>query len=471
MNQFFISLFYFVIVIGFMVLIHEFGHYAVAKLLGVRVEQFAIGFGKRLFGFRRGGTDYRINALPFGGYVKMSGENPMDERSGDPREFMSHSRWHRFLIAIAGPVMNILLAIVLLTGVYMLHSEYAAFMDEPAVVGEVDPNSPAAKIGIQHGDRIVQIDGIQNPTWEQVRNEDALSPNQPLRVSIERGNRRFEKQIVPQLTTVNEVGSSGWYPDEPIVVSHLESGLPAANAGIKDGDRIVAMNGEPLGSIATMIQRLQRTKDTPVEFTVSRGDQMLKFMVRPVLTGAPRSSTPATQGWFDSLLRKIGLAPAKPKTVEAEHYRIGFTGGSPVKVGRLPFKKAFKRSLAENKTNSLVLFDLLGKLVQRKASLKTVSGPIGIAQIAGAAAQEKGWAPLLIICSVISLNLGIFNLLPIPIMDGGVILLLFIESLMRRDISLHIKERIYQAAFVFLILFAAVVIYNDIAKTIAQSLP
>ncbi len=135
MNQFFISLFYFVIVIGFMVLIHEFGHYAVAKLLGVRVEQFAIGFGKRLFGFRKGETDYRINALPFGGYVKMSGENPMDERSGDPREFMSHSRWHRFLIAIAGPVMNILLAIVLLTGVYMVHSEYASFMDDPAIVG------------------------------------------------------------------------------------------------------------------------------------------------------------------------------------------------------------------------------------------------------------------------------------------------------------------------------------------------
>jgi regulator of sigma E protease len=469
MNQFFISLFYFVIVIGFMVLVHEFGHYAVAKLLGVRVEQFAIGFGKRLFGFRKGDTDYRINALPFGGYVKMSGENPMDVRSGDPREFMSHSRWHRFLIAIAGPVMNILLAIVLLTGVYMLHSEYAAFMDEPAVVGEVDPNSPAAKIGVQHGDRIIQIDGIQNPTWEQVRNEDALSPNQPLKVTIERGNQTFEKQIVPQLTTVNEVGSSGWYPNEPIIVSHLEQDMPAAKAGIKENDRIVAMNGEPLGSIATMIQRLQQTKDAPVEFTVSRDNQTLKFTVRPVLAGAPRSSTPAKEGWFDSLLRKIGLSPAK--TAENEHYRIGFTGGSPIKVGRLPFKEAFKRSLAENKTNSLVLFDLLGKLVQRKASLRTVSGPIGIAQIAGAAAQENGWAPLLMICSVISLNLGIFNLLPIPIMDGGVILLLFIESLMRRDISLKIKERIYQAAFVFLILFAVMVIYNDIAKTIAQRLP
>src|SRR6185312_10218500 len=144
MNQFFISLFYFVIVIGFMILIHEFGHYAVAKLLGVRVEQFAIGFGKRLFGFRRGDTDYRINVLPLGGYVKMSGENPMDSRTGDPGEFMSHPRWHRFLIAIAGPAMNIMLAIGLLAVVYMIHYEYPVFLDQPAIVAWSDADSPAS---------------------------------------------------------------------------------------------------------------------------------------------------------------------------------------------------------------------------------------------------------------------------------------------------------------------------------------
>src|ERR1700740_1990653 len=148
------------IVLGVMILIHEWGHYAVAKLLGVRVEVFSIGFGKRLLGFRRGETDYRIAAIPLGGYVKMSGENPMDERTGDPREFLSHPRWHRFLIAIAGPFMNILLAIVLLTAVYMVHYEYAAYMDQQAVVGYVEPNSPAAKAGIERGDRLVQVDGV-----------------------------------------------------------------------------------------------------------------------------------------------------------------------------------------------------------------------------------------------------------------------------------------------------------------------
>src|SRR5690348_4194017 len=156
------------VILGFMILIHEFGHYAVAKLLGVRVEQFAIGFGKRLVGFRKGETDYRINALPLGGYVKMSGENPMDERTGDPAEFMSHPRWHRFLIAIAGPAMNIILAIGLLTGVYMVHYEYPVFLDKPVVLAWVKHDSPAAKAGLQAGDKITRVEEIQNPTWEQL---------------------------------------------------------------------------------------------------------------------------------------------------------------------------------------------------------------------------------------------------------------------------------------------------------------
>lgn len=458
------------IILGFMILIHEFGHYAVAKLLGVRVEQFAIGFGKRLVGFRKGETDYRINALPLGGYVKMSGENPMDERTGDPGEFLSHPRWHRFLIAIAGPFMNILLAIVLLTGVFMVHAEYSASMDEPAVIGGVDANSPAAKLGIQHGDRIVKIGGIQNPTWEQVRNEDALNPNQPLHVVIQRGDQTFEKDIVPQPVTVNQVGSSGWFPDEPIVIAYLESGMPAAKAGLQVGDKIVAMDGKPLNSIESMVTDLQQTKSKPIDLTVNRAGKTFQVSVQPVLAGTPQTQSPARETWFTSLLRKLGFAPsAAPQ--EPEHYRIGFTGGPEVKVGKLPLHEAFVRSLDENKTNSLLLLNLVGKLVQHKVSIKTVSGPIGIAQMTGEAAQAQGWAPLLILTCIISLNLGIFNLLPIPIMDGGVILLLFIETLMGRDISLPIKERIYQAAFVFLVLFAAVVIYNDIAKTLAQRGP
>ncbi len=448
MSGFFTAVIAVGVILGFMILIHEFGHYAAAKLLGVRVEVFSIGFGKRLLGFRRGDTDYRIAAIPLGGYVKMSGENPMDERSGDPGEFLSHPRWHRFIIAIAGPAMNILLAIGLLTGVYMVHYEVPVFLDKPAVIAWIKHDSSAAKAGLQPGDRIVRIDGVENPTWEQVYLKVMLSPNQPLDVTVQRAGQTFEKQIVPKAVTSNQVGSAGWYADEAVVVGNMEADMPAAKAGIKEGDKVVAMDGKPLASIDTMIERLQETKDQPVQLTVIRNGQTLNFQVQPVL--------------------------AKTDIPSEKRYRIGFQNAAEMKVSKLSFPDAFNRSLEENKKNSVLIMRLVEKLVERKISMRAVSGPIGIAQQAGEAAQEKGWIPLLLLTCGISLNLGVFNLLPIPILDGGVILLLFVESLMRRDISLHIKERIYQAAFVFLVLFAVMVIYNDLAKTlpgVMQRLP
>src|ERR1700674_5199425 len=243
MSDFLTSLVAVVAVLGFMILIHEFGHYIVAKWLGVRVEQFAIGFGKRLLGFRKGDTDYRISAIPLGGYVKMSGENPMDERTGDPAEFLSHSRWHRFLIAIAGPAMNIVLAIFLLTAVYMVHYEYPVFMDKPAVIDGVKPNSAAALADLQPGDRIVSIDGIANPTWEQVQPRVMISPNQNLAVTVQRGEKVLEKTLVPKPVTSSEVGSAGWYPAEPVIIGRLDSDMPAVKAGMREDDRVLTMDG------------------------------------------------------------------------------------------------------------------------------------------------------------------------------------------------------------------------------------
>jgi regulator of sigma E protease len=440
MSDFLIAIAAVAVVLGFMILIHEFGHYAVAKLLGVRVEVFSIGFGKRLFGFRRGDTDYRISAIPLGGYVKMSGENPMDERTGDPAEFMSHSRWDRFLIAIAGPSMNILLAIFLLTAVYMVHYEYAVFLDKPAVIEGVKHDSPAALAGLQAGDRIVKVDGIENPTWEQLQPRVWLSPNQPLTITVQRGDQTFQKTIVPQAVTTSEVGSAGWFPEDPVVVGQLERNTPAATAGLKEDDKIVALDGKPLVSIEAMIDRLQQTKDAAVDLTVIRNGQTMNFHLSPVL--------------------------AKTEDPKEQRYRLGFVAKSEMKVTTLPFTQALSLSLKENKKYSLLILELAKKIVQGKVSLRAVSGPIGIAQDAGYAAQQKGWTPLMELTAGISLNLGIINLLPIPIMDGGVILFLFIEGLMRRDVSMRIKERVYQAAFVFLVLFAVMVIYNDIMKTL-----
>ena len=440
MPDFMISLIAVVVILGLMILIHELGHYAVAKWLGVRVEVFSIGFGKRLLGFRKGDTDYRISAIPLGGYVKMSGENPMDERTGDPAEFLSHSRWHRFLIAIAGPSMNILLAIFLLTTVYMVHYEYAVFLDKPAVIEGVKHDSAAAQAGLQPGDRIIKVDGIENPTWEQLQPRVWLSPNQPLTITIQREDQIFQKTIVPQSVTTSEVGSAGWYPEDPVIVGQIEPNTPAAKAGLKQDDRIVAVDGKPMVSIEAMIERLQQSKENPVDLTVLRGNQTLNFHLSPVL--------------------------AKTEDPKERRYRLGFLNKSETKVTTLPFTQALSLSLRENRKYSLLILELAKKIVQGKVSLRAVSGPIGIAQDAGFAAQQKGWTPLLELTAGISLNLGIINLMPIPILDGGVIFFLLIETLMGHDISLRIKERVYQAAFVFLVLFAVMVIYNDLMKTL-----
>jgi len=434
MSDFLTSLVAVVAVLGFMILIHEFGHYAVAKWLGVRVEVFSIGFGKRLLGFRRGETDYRIAAIPLGGYVKMSGENPMDARTDDPREFMNHPRWHRFLIAIAGPTMNILLAIVLLTAVYMLHYEYPAVYDQSPVIGWVLKDSAAAKAGLEIGDRITRIDGVQNPNWEQIDLKEALSPGQPLPVEIDRNGQTIEKSITPEATGPDQIGYAGWAPKETTVtITDLQPAMPAEKAGLKEGDRIIALDGKPVPALAEMVESLEVTKDKPITLTVLRDGQERTFTVQPVLAD--------------------------------RRYRIGI-GSMQMKVKTLPFAEALGLSLHENRQNALLILELVKKMVQHKISVRSIEGPIRIGQAAGEAARRKGWTPLMGLTAAISLNLGIFNLLPIPILDGGVILFLLIEGLMRRDISMNIKERVYQAAFVFLVLFAVMVIYNDLMKTI-----
>ncbi len=433
------------VVLGIMILVHEFGHYAAAKWFGVRVDVFSIGFGKRLTGFRRGGTDYRISALPLGGYVKMAGESPLESRSGAADEFMSHPRWQRFVIAIAGPAMNIILAVVLLTGVFMVHYEHPVYLDQPAVVGWVLENSPAAKSGIEQGDRIVRIEGQQNPTWEDVLLKVAIASKGPMDIAIQRGNEILEKQVQPETEGSDPYATVGWLPDQPITVTELEPNMPAAQAGLKLGDEIVAVNGTPMRSLLSVIHYLRQNGSKPVDVTAVRNGQQLSFRITPVQTEEDGQ----------------------------KNYRLGFQS-RPVQIDKLPFAQALNRSIEENKRYSLLIVDLVRKLAQHKASIKQMEGPIGIARASGDAARQPGWTPLLSLMAMISLNLGIFNLLPIPILDGGIILLLIIEGLLRREISMKIKERIYQTAFVFLILFAVVVIYNDLMKALpglAQRLP
>jgi regulator of sigma E protease len=261
-----------------------------------------------------------------------------------------------------------------------------------------------------------------------------------LKFAIERNGKVTEKVLVPEPFGRNQYGDMGWVPKESsVTLTVVEPGMPAEKAGVKVGDRILTANGEDIPALEALVQMLNRTKDQPLEMVVLRNGQKQTFTVKPT------------------------LAPAGPS--QELRYRIGIAS-VPTKVVKLNFSDALQRSLSDNKKSSFLILELLQKMVQRKVSMRQVDGPIGIGSAVGAAAREEGWTPLLLITAAISLNLGIMNLLPIPILDGGVILLLFIESLMQKEISLPIKERIYQAAFVFLVLFAVMVIYNDLVKTL-----
>jgi regulator of sigma E protease len=428
-----------IIVLGIMIVIHELGHHLVAKWCGVRVEVFSVGFGKRLFGFLHKGTDYRVSLLPFGGYVKMAGENPMESRTGDPGEFMSHPRWQRVLIAVAGPAMNILLAIAILTGVFMVNYSHPAYLEKPVHVAYVDPNSPAAAAGLLAGDRIIRIDDKMNPTWEEFMVTVYLRSPEPVSLAVQRGTEVLSIHLRPKGSNPEEgVLQLGLRPEKNNVVSDVDATLPAFKAGIQKGDEIVALNGTQTPDMLSVRQFLQANGDKEVTVTVKRESKDLQFKIVPVLSDVEGESN------------KI--------------FRLGFSAQPPVHVDKLSFPQALRRSLEENKKNSLLIATMLRKLATREVSIKKMDGPLGIARETGRAVKQEGWAPILYLMAIISLNLGIFNLLPIPILDGGLIMLTTIEGIMRRDINQRLKERIYQTAFVFLIIFAVIVMYNDVTK-------
>jgi regulator of sigma E protease len=445
------------IVLGIMVLVHEFGHFAVAKLCGIRVEVFSIGFGKRLFGFRRGDTEYQISAIPLGGYVKMSGEMnlPTDdhqaaEATDDPGNFNSHPRWQRILVALAGPVANFILAFGLMTGVSMLHNEVQQFLDGPAITDYIQSKTPAAKTGIQSGDRIVHFDTVENPTWEDVGNRSVLNLNQTIPFSFLHDGQRTDTKIFIEskgqpedFSPFDQLGFIPKMQDTPVQVNSLEANMPAITAGLKPGDKIFSIDGLHLHSVAALLTYLQAQAGKPASLVIQRN---------------------AADGTIQSVPIQIvpQLADVQDGTKD---YRLGFAPVQPpVRVERLPFGKALAASWQFNKKGSLFIVEVIKRLFTRQVSVKSLQSPIGIGQQIHQAAQMPGWMPLIGTMSLISLNLGILNLMPIPILDGGMILFLLIETIMRRDVNQQVKERIYQVAFVCILAFFAFVIFNDLTR-------
>jgi regulator of sigma E protease len=436
------------IVLGIMVLVHEFGHFIVAKWCGVRVEVFSIGFPPRLFGFRRGDTDYRISLLPLGGYVKMAGGEPGDVSTGDPGELGSHPRWQRILISLAGPAANFALAFLLMAGLYMTYNEVPNYLSGPAVTDVIPTDSAAWRAGIRTGDRIIRFDYRQNPTWEQIEDQAAVDANSTVHITVERVVDGEPQQFHTSLYLADptkgedfEVEDLGLLPKKqsgPPTVRDAISGDPAALAGLKKDDKIVSIDGQRVFSVEAVTAWLQQSQGKPASLQILRGAQNLSLTATPI--------------WGDNGTGRMG-------------YRLGFyLDPPPFHVEHLSLPKAVRASIHANVQYSALILDVLRRMVARPSNVQELSGPIGIARATGEAVSMPGWKPLIGLMAGISLNLGILNLLPFPILDGGTILFLLIEGTLRRDLNQDLKERVYQVAFVMIVLFFVFIMFNDVAK-------
>jgi len=431
----------FAFVLGVLVFVHELGHFLAAKRVGIRVLKFQLGFNPTILSFKRGDTEYSLGALPLGGYVKMAGESPEDvERDEQGRvirrgdEFLSKSKWQRFQVLIMGPVMNIALAIVLTTVVLYQGAEVPAYEDQPPVVGVVQADSPAAKAGIQRGDRIVAVGTTNLDTWEQFYMAIASRANREVPIRIVRGGQEITIKatpVVPPGQSRFEIGDIGVLPDVHPRIPTVNPGEPAERAGIKPGDVVLAVNNEPITFRSQLRDAIVKHPDQPITIAVLRNGQRLDVQAVPEKRG--------DVGWLG-----IGLADdtksIKPGFVEA----IGMSFKKNVEFGGL-------------------IFQTVWGLLTRETSPKQLMGPVAIAQLSGESAQ-LGWVALFSLMAMISLNLGILNLLPIPVLDGGHIFIMALEGIARRDFSVRVKEKMLLAGFVVLMMLMVTVIYNDLTR-------
>jgi regulator of sigma E protease len=432
----------FILVLGILILVHEWGHFIVARLFGVRVDVFSIGFGPRLFGWKRGATDYRVSAIPLGGYVRMAGQDLSEIDSGDqkptgaPDELMSKKRWQRALISLAGPVVNLIFPFVLLAGYFVVKGDpYPKYLDDPVTIVKLPKDSPLTKAGVQVGDRIVSLDGVISPTWNTVESEFSKgSADRKFQIKFEHNGEVRSAEVATTGMQVPEL-LFGYTPNRPIV-GYAEKDKPAYRAGIRRDDVIQSMNGQALSNWPEMVTTIQNTGGKPIQVTVLRGKQTLSFTVSPVSDKNEQGETV----WI------IGIRPGQ----EYSFRKVGF--------GR-----AVVSSSDFTARETLQVLAIVGKLVTGKVAAKQLQSVIGIANEAGHAVQEGTFAVVLLMAAL-SLNLGILNLLPIPILDGGNILLLTLEGIRRRDFSLAFKERFVQVGLVFLLVLFAYVMYNDVMR-------
>lgn len=429
----------FIVVLAILVFVHEFGHFWFAKRAGVGVEKFSIGFGPKIIGFTRGETEYRISLFPLGGYVKMMGDNPDEQHTGNPKEFLSRPIRDRLPIVFAGPAVNLVLAFLIMPFVYMLGVQVPAFIFKPAQVGYVVPDSPAAQAKIQAGDIIQRVNGKETETWEKVMGATLAEPEQTIDVQVARGGALLSMKV--KLGTDEENGAAlfGIQPEAPTLVGKVSPGSAAQEAGISDGDRIVSINGQPVSHWVVMADLVQKNGAKPLAVQIERGGE------RKDLTLTPR---------LDEEGKRVIMGIQRDEPLELQKYGVLESIG-----------EGFRRTVQMGQQT----FVILGKLFTGNLSVKSLGGPIRIAQVTSAAA-ESGLSDVLSLMAFLSLQLGVMNLLPFPVLDGGHIFFMGIEFIRRRPISRKALEISNQVGFVLLVTLMLVVTKNDIMHAWGDSL-
>ncbi len=469
------------LVLGVMILVHEWGHFIAARLFGVRVDVFSIGFGPRLFGWKSGDTDYRVSIIPLGGYVRMAGQDPTDidspdrrwtskkpaeqtieekrspgmqeaakddslrsaEQSGGfgtgaPDELMSKPRWQRAVISAAGPAVNLVFPILLLTVYFAaIGVPYAVFEERPVVVTTVPANSTSSAAGLHSGDKVVALNGEQNPDWiAATKIVSTAEPNTKLSMEVENaGGRRTLEIPVREKDIEQPEQVLGFLPIKP-VLEDVAAGMPAARAGLKEGDVILAVDGQPIQWWGQFTERVRGAEGRTLSLDIQRKGQPLHLVVTPQIGNNERGDR----------VYQIGVLPHE----ETAYKRVAIT-------------EAVRE--ASLKTYEMIgdTIGVVGKLFSGRVSVRQLQSVVGISRAAGQAVH-KGAQAVISLMVLISVNLGILNLLPIPILDGGNILLLAIEGGLRRDLSMAFKERFVQVGLVFLLVLFAIVMYNDLAR-------
>lgn len=424
----------FIFVLGVLVFVHELGHFLAAKRVGIRVLKFQLGFNPTIVSFRRGDTEYGIGALPLGGFVKMAGESPEENRSGNPDEFLSKSKWERFQVLIMGPVMNLLLALVLTAIVLYQGAQVPAYIDQPPVVGAVGKDSPAAQSDIRVGDRILTVNGHQVDTWEQFFVIVSSQANREVSVGLVRDGQEATRKVTPKSDADQsryEIGDIGVFPDVHPHVPSVVSGDPADKAGLKVGDVIAAIDGQTISTSTQLRDAIAKNGNKEITLSILRDGSPLTIAVTPIERGG--------KGWIG-----IGILDAfktiKPGAVEA-----------------------VRLSVTKNIEWAGLIVRTLWGLLTLETSPRQLMGPVAIAQLSGESAQ-LGWVALFSLMASISLNLGLLNLLPIPVLDGGHIFIMALEGVARRDFSLRVKEKMLLAGFFVLMMLMVTVIYNDLTR-------